>query len=87
MNEIKHYQPWSAPVLHAKLSTVVLEELIELTDIIVEDVEGKQSSGSLLAGELEREWLIDPILLVNIRLKEYINVLVQKYKDIMCLLI
>ena len=77
---MKYYQPWSCPVLHSNFTTNMLKDLIDLTDMIAAD-EDKVSAGKTLAGEIEREWVIDPILLTNIGFHDYINKLSQQYKD------
>ena len=85
-NEIKQkinvYQPWSAPLLHTSLPDKLLQELIQLTDIITRDNE-REPHGFGLAGEIEDEWTIDPILLINIKFKDYISRLCERYFSIM----
>ncbi len=82
MPELKVYQSWSAPILHTLLPNIILQELIYLTDIITEDKE-KQSHSNMLVGELEDEWTIDPVLLINISFKNYIKELCWEYFKIM----
>ena len=65
MPELKIYQPWSAPVLHTTLPDILVQKLIQLTDLIAEDKE-RESANKNLVGEIEDEWEIDPILLTNI---------------------
>ena len=78
MKGIKAYQPWSVPLLHTSLSDKVIQELIQLTDLIVEDKE-RESMNKDLAGEIEDEWKIDPILLTNIKFTEYVIQLSWEY--------
>ena len=78
MSMIKVYQPWSTPVLHARLSDKLLDELIELTDLIAEDKE-RESANEHLAGEIEEEWKIDVVLLTNISFKDYVIQLCWEY--------
>ena len=78
MKWIKAYQPWSVPLLHTSLSDKVIQELIQLTDLIVEDKE-RESMNKDLAGEIEDEWKIDPILLTNIKFTEYVIQLSWEY--------
>ena len=52
---IRVYQPWSAPLLHFRLSEEQIEDLLEITDLILED-ENKKSYIDNLAGEIESEW-------------------------------
>ena len=42
---IRVYQPWSAPLLHFRLSEEQIEDLLEITDLILED-ENKKSYAS-----------------------------------------
>jgi len=78
MSEIKTYQPWSIPLLHTTLPDILLDELIQLTDLIEKDKDRKSMNESL-AGEIEEEWKIDPILLTNISFKDYIIQLSWEY--------
>ena len=78
MPKLNVYQPWSVPLLHTSLSDKVIQELIQLTDLIVEDKE-RESMNKDLAGEIEDEWKIDPILLTNISFKDYIIQLSREY--------
>ena len=82
MNEYRIYQPWSAPILHFKLPEKILEELLKLTDLIIEDND-KVPYGDKLAGEIEEEWKIDPILLSNIQFKDYLKFLCFQYLKVM----
>ena len=72
------YQPWSIPLLHTTLPDKLLKELIQLTDLIEKD-EDRESVKDDLAGEIEDEWKIDPILLTNISFKDYIIQLSREY--------
>ena len=54
---IKVYQPWSAPLLHFRLSDEQIEDLLEITDLALEDKNTK-SYNDKLAGEIEGEWEI-----------------------------
>ena len=78
MSKIYAYQPWSTPLLHTSLPDKIVQELIQLTDIIAED-EDHESQNKMLAGEIEDEWTIDPILLTNISFKNYISDLCWEY--------
>ena len=78
MSELNVYQPWSIPVLHTTLPDILLKELIQLTDLIEKDEE-RESVNDGLAGEIEDEWKIDPILLTNITFKDYIIQLSWEY--------
>ena len=87
MSDLNVYQPWSAPVLHTTLPDKVTQELIQLTDIITKDKKYRESGNEKLAGEIEEEWAVDPILLTNISFKncveqlcwEYLKVLVSQH--------
>ena len=57
MENVRVYQPWSAPLLHFKLSDDQVEDLLEITDLVLED-ENKKSYNDQLAGEIESEWEI-----------------------------
>ena len=81
MSKFGIYQPWSAPVVHASLPDIILKDLLQLTDLISEDI-NHESSGNTLAGEIEDEWVIDPILLTNISFDNYIIQLCKKYREI-----
>jgi len=78
MPELKIYQPWSAPVLHTSLPDILVQKLIQLTDLITEDID-HESHHERLAGEIENELTIDPILLTNISFKDYISQLCWEY--------
>jgi len=54
---IKVYQPWSAPLLHFKLSEDQIKDLLEITDLALED-ENTKSYSDKLAGEIKDEWEI-----------------------------
>ena len=79
---IKAYQPWSAPVLHSTLPDKLLDELIQLTNLIVEDKD-RVSWNKQLVGEIEEEWKIDTVLLTNISFKDYIIQLSWEYFKVM----
>jgi len=55
-------QPWSTPVIKTKLPPEVLQTMIEITDNIIAD-ENTESYGHKLAGEIDTELLINPIIL------------------------
>lgn len=57
VENIRIYQPWSAPLLHFKLSEEQIEDLLEITDLALED-ENKKSYNDKLAGEIDSEWEI-----------------------------
>ena len=79
MPELKIYQPWSAPVLHTTLPDILVQKLIQLTDLITED-NARESHNEYLAGEIEDEWIIEPVLLTNIfSFKDYISQLCWEY--------
>ena len=75
MPELNVYQPWSAPLVHTILPDKIVQELIQLTNLITEDND-HESDGENLAGEIEDEWIIEPILLANI---SFIN-----FADVIC---
>ena len=54
---IRVYQPWSAPLLHFNLSVDKIKDLLKITDLALED-ENKKSYNDKLAGEIENEWEI-----------------------------
>ena len=78
MSKLNVYQPWSVPLLQTSLPDKVIQELIQLTDLITEDKE-RESMNKDLAGEIEDEWKIDPILLTNIKFTEYVIQLSWEY--------
>ena len=78
MSDLNVYQPWSIPLLHTTLPDKLSKELIQLTDLIEKD-EDRESVNDELAGEIEDEWKIDPILLTNISFKNYIIQLSWEY--------
>ena len=57
VENIRVYQPWSAPVLHFRLSEEQIEDLLEITDLALED-ENRKSYNDKLAGEIDSEWEI-----------------------------
>ncbi len=83
MPELNIYQPWSAPLLHTSLPDKVVQELIQLTDLITKDEKYRESGSKNLAGEIEDEWTIDPILLTNISFKNYIKQLCWEYLKVL----
>ena len=78
MSDLNVYQPWSIPLLHTTLPDKLSKDLIQLTDLIEKD-EDRESVKDELAGEIENEWKIDPILLTNISFKDYIIQLSREY--------
>ena len=78
MPELNVYQPWSAPLVHTTLPDKIVQELIQLTNLITEDND-HESDGENLAGEIEDEWIIEPIILANISFKKYIIQLCWEY--------
>ena len=58
MEDIRVYQPWSAPLLHFNLSENQTEDLLKITDLILSD-KNKKSYNDKLAGEIESEWEIE----------------------------
>ena len=56
-------QPWSTFVLKTKLPPPILEEMIRISDEIVENKESATSWGHELAGQIEDEFLIEPKIL------------------------
>ena len=77
-NEIKFYQPWSAPILHSSLSEIQIKELLEITDFILKD-ENKKSLNNQLAGEIEDEWTIPTSIVELDSFKNYIDDLSLRY--------
>jgi hypothetical protein len=55
MENVKAYQPWSAPLLHISLSESQTAALLTLTDLILTDTD-KKSYNDILAGEIDSEW-------------------------------
>ena len=78
MDEIKFYQPWSAPILHSSLSEIQIKELLEITDFILKD-ENKKSLNNQLAGEIEDEWTIPTSIVELDSFKNYIDDLSLRY--------
>tara|TARA_R100001377_G_scaffold77595_1_gene54936 strand:- start:50 stop:715 length:666 start_codon:yes stop_codon:yes gene_type:complete len=78
MDEIKFYQPWSAPILHSSLSEIQIKELLDITDSILKD-ENKKSYNNVLAGEIENEWIIPTSILELDSFKNYIDELSLRY--------
>ena len=58
MENIRVYQPWSAPLLHFNLSENQIKDLLKITDLILTD-KNKKSYNDKLAGEIESEWEIE----------------------------
>ena len=56
-------QPWSTFVLKTKLPPPILEEMIRISDEIVENRESAIRWGHELAGQIEDEFLIEPKIL------------------------
>ena len=77
-NQIKFYQPWSAPILHSSLSEIQIKELLEITDSILKDG-NKKSYNNQLAGEIENEWGIPTSIVELDSFKNYIDDLSLKY--------
>jgi len=77
-NQIKFYQPWSAPILHSSLSEIQIKELLEITDSISKDG-NKESYNNQLAGEIENEWGISASIVELNSFKNYIDDLSLKY--------
>ena len=57
-------QPWSVPIFRMKLPDEVLSTMIRVTDKIVDDEDSK-SHGHYLAGQVEKELIIDKELLIE----------------------
>ena len=77
-NQIKFYQPWSAPILHSSLSEIQIKELLEITDSISKDG-NKESYNNQLAGEIENEWGIPTSIVELDSFKNYIDDLSLRY--------
>jgi len=75
---MRFYQPWSAPILHDVLPKTLLEELLKITDSILEDV-NKKSYNDTLIGEIVNEWGIPTSILEFNLFKDYIDELTLKY--------
>jgi len=75
---VRFYQPWSAPILHDVLPKTLLEELLKITDSILEDV-NKKSYNDTLIGEIVNEWGIPTSILEFNLFKDYIDELTLKY--------
>ena len=60
---IELLQPWSTFVLKTKLPPEVLEEMIRITDEIVENKESAMSHGGQLVGQIEDEFVIETEIL------------------------
>ena len=58
MENTRVYQPWSAPLLHIDLSEDQIENLLKITDLVLED-KNRKSYNDKLAGEIESEWEIE----------------------------
>ena len=56
-------QPWSTFVLKTKLPPPILEEMIRISDEIVENRESAIRWGHELAGQIKDEFLIEPKML------------------------
>ena len=70
------FQPWSEFVLRGVLPEELTSKLIELTDIIIQDVE-KVSNNHNLAGEIKDEWQIDIPLLQNVGFQPFLVKLIN----------
>jgi uncharacterized protein (TIGR02466 family) len=75
---IKVYQPWSAPLLHISLNPRPLRQLIRITDTISRDP-NRISYNDKLAGEIENEWQIPTSTFNFHSFKSYIKSLSWKY--------
>ena len=63
-------QPWSVPVLKTNLPTNVLQEMIEITDSIIEDKDSTSFGGSLV-GQIDTELVIEEHLLKMTGMKNF----------------
>ena len=72
------FQPWSEFVMRGTLPEEITSKLIELTDIIIQDVE-KVSNNHNLAGEIKDEWQIDIPLLQNVGFQPFLVELIKEY--------
>ena len=72
------FQPWSEFVMRGTLPEEITSKLIELTDIIIQDVE-KVSNNHNLAGEIKDEWQIDIPLLQNVGFQPFLVKLIREY--------
>ena len=84
MENVKVYQPWSAPLLHISLSESQTAALLTLTDLILTDTD-KKSYNDILAGEIDSEWEFEDheslsnILSVSELSSEYFEVFHTQY--------
>jgi hypothetical protein len=84
MENVKAYQPWSAPLLHISLSESQTAALLTLTNLILTDTD-KKSYNDILAGEIDSEWEFEDheslsnILSVSELSSEYFEVFHTQY--------
>ena len=71
-------QPWSTPILKTKLPPKILQTMIEISDIMVADKEAK-SWGHNLAGQIERELIVDHDILHQTGVMEFFLGTVREY--------
>ena len=65
-------QPWTVPIFQMKLPDDILSAMIRITDKIVDDKESK-SHGEYLAGQVDRELIIDKGLLKDDIIDQFIG--------------
>ena len=84
MKIIGVYQPWSAPIIHLKLPSDLLNGLIELTDLVASDSpKFQEDMGEHLAGELEKEWMLDYYMLEQVGFTDYAEKISLTYFDVL----
>ena len=72
------YQPWSVPVAKLQLPPWVLGKMIEITDKIIEDV-NSVSHGQYLAGQIEKELVVDHKLLQEAQIYNFFLQVMGRY--------
>ena len=76
--DVEFLQPWSTFVLKTTLPPPVLEEMIKISDEIVENRESATSVGHQLAGQIEDEFLIE-FKLLSSTLKGFLSNMCKTY--------
>ena len=70
--DISVIQPWSVPIFRLKLPDDILSAMLRITDKIVDD-ENSKSHGEHLAGQVERELIIDNALLKEDLIDQFVG--------------
>lgn len=76
--ELKLIQPWSVPVVKTELPQEVLNTMIEITDLIIDD-SNSSSLGNSLAGQIEKELVIDIELLKLTGVMKFFTELMRQF--------